>query len=198
VVYFEMPNALWTLRDMGIWDIIYEHCSYFTPASLAAACEGAGFSVLDLREVFGGQFLAVEAVPADGPVPPTFGDRLDFVQMERDVAAFGENYRAKVDHWRTRLDELAHKGQRAVVWGSGSKGVTFLNTLRDESPIAHVVDINPRKQGMFVAGTGQAIISPDALREHRPDLVIVMNRLYEGEIRRMLDERGIDAPIECA
>ena len=34
-VFFEVPNGLWTLRDLGIWDIIYEHCSYFTSPSLA-------------------------------------------------------------------------------------------------------------------------------------------------------------------
>ncbi len=34
-VFFEVPNGLYPLRDGGIWDIIYEHCSYFTPNSLA-------------------------------------------------------------------------------------------------------------------------------------------------------------------
>ncbi len=36
VMYFEVPNALYTLRDLGIWDLIYEHVSYFTPE--LAAC----------------------------------------------------------------------------------------------------------------------------------------------------------------
>lgn len=36
MVFFEVPDALFTLRDLGIWDIIYEHCSYFS-APLADA-----------------------------------------------------------------------------------------------------------------------------------------------------------------
>lgn len=198
VVFFEMPSVLWTLRDMGIWDIIYEHCSYFSPASLTAAFEGAGFAVLDLCEEYGGQFLAIEAVPVDGPAPATVRSRLDFAQMGRDVATFADNYRAKVAHWSARLKGLAAGGQRAVVWGSGSKGVTFLNTFRDESPIEYVVDINPRKQGMHVAGTGQAIVAPEFLVSYRPDVVIVMNNLYVGEIGRQLDELGVTATVECA
>ncbi|MGQ0571078.1 MAG: class I SAM-dependent methyltransferase, partial [Armatimonadota bacterium] len=34
-VFFEVPNAVRMLRDVTIWDVIYEHCSYFSPPSLA-------------------------------------------------------------------------------------------------------------------------------------------------------------------
>ena len=62
---------------------------------------------------------------------------------------------------------------------------------RDELPgsaqlgsvIEHVVDINPHRQGMFMPGTGQQIVPPEFLKEIRPDIVIVMNRVYEQEIR---------------
>src|SRR5262249_10284459 len=35
VVLFELPDALRVLRECAFWDIYYEHCSYFTPGSLA-------------------------------------------------------------------------------------------------------------------------------------------------------------------
>ncbi len=35
VVFFEVPNVLFTLRDLGIWELIYEHCSYFSRSSLS-------------------------------------------------------------------------------------------------------------------------------------------------------------------
>ncbi len=47
------PNGLWTLRDLGIWDVIYEHCSYFARPALVRLFERTGFAVerqlLDLR-----------------------------------------------------------------------------------------------------------------------------------------------------
>ena len=61
VFYFEVPNALYTLRDLGIWDLIYEHVSYFTPDSLRAAFELAGFDILATGSSFGEQYLYIEA-----------------------------------------------------------------------------------------------------------------------------------------
>ncbi len=195
-VYFEVPNALWTLRDLGIWDIIYEHCSYFTPASLVYLFEASGFETLDVREEFGGQFLAIEARPVRSRSTSSASTRLDFARMMQDVTAFGDNYRAKVTHWRARLADLAQQGKCTVVWGAGSKGVTFLNIFRDQSSIDYVVDINPRKQGKYVAGSGQKVVDPSFLRSCRPDVVLVMNVLYVEEIRQMLAALGVSASIE--
>lgn len=183
VVFFEVPNALYTLRDMGVWDIIYEHCSYFTPNSLAALFARSGFTVERLRETYGGQFLTIEARPS--PLPVTREPHPTLAQMPAMVNAFRRKYDEKTRFWR---DELNRRyGSRMVVWGSGSKGVTFLNALKlTPQHIPYAVDINPRKQGLYVAGTGQRIISPEFLREYRPDAVLVMNPLYEMEIRDAL------------
>jgi hypothetical protein len=65
-VFFEVPNALYTLRDLGIWDIIYEHCSYFTPSSLCALFGRCGFVVQFCAAAYGDQFLQIEAMPDPG------------------------------------------------------------------------------------------------------------------------------------
>jgi hypothetical protein len=39
-------------------------------------------------------------------------------------------------------------------------------------------------------------VAPEALRERPPDLVIVMNPIYEAEIREQLAALGISAPVE--
>lgn len=197
VVFFEVPNALWTLRHGGIWDIIYEHCSYFSPLSLAHLFRRHGFRVLAVNEVFGGQFLTIEAAPDDGAVE-TPDDAGELAALTADACAFAENYRAKRDEWRGRLGELARAGKRGVVWGAGSKGVTFLNAMGAGEEIVAVVDINPRKQGKYVAGTGQRIVPPSELAELRPDFVIIMNANYREEIGRMLREVGSEAEILVA
>lgn len=33
LVFFEVPNVLFTLKDLSIWDLIYENCSYFSAVS---------------------------------------------------------------------------------------------------------------------------------------------------------------------
>ncbi len=219
VVFFEVPNALWTLRRGGIWDIIYEHCSYFSPSSLAYLFRKHGFEVLAVNEVFGGQFLTIEAAPvsrpqtADGRPQPEWASIVDdqsavsgqrsaveedMATLTADAHAFAANYRAKRDEWQARLAELAAAGRRGVVWGAGSKGVTFLNALGAGEEIVAVVDINPRKQGKYVAGTGQRIVAPAELRELQPDFVIIMNANYREEIGEMLAKAGVTAEILVA
>lgn len=190
VVYFEVPNALYTLQDMGIWDLIYEHCSYFTPNSLAAVFGSQQFHILNLSERYGKQFLGIEVKPTDAKpilpgLKPTTEDVADLVR------AFSAAYTEKVAAWRSRLETLSAHGKRTVVWGSGSKGTTFLNMVNDANAVEYIVDMNPRKQGKFVSGTGQKIVPPEFLSIYRPAVVIVMNPLYTEEIGRITAAMGL-------
>lgn len=197
LVFFEVPNAMATLRDLAIWDIIYEHCSYFSAPSLACAFSRSGFRVVDLAEAFAGQYLTLEALPSqERPVCPEDG-RETVGEIANYGSAFAARYREKVGDWRRKLQSLADAGHRAVVWGAGSKGVAFLNTVKTIGVINYVVDINPRKQGMYVAGTGQEIVPPVFLSEYQPDILIVMNPVYEREIRRIASRLGLEAELVC-
>ena len=194
VVFFEVPNVLFTLRDLGIWDIIYEHCSYFSPHSLAQVFRQNGFRILNVEPTFNGQFLTIEAALDNGNPDLWTTDPVGEQQMTHSVTAFAQNYREKVGAWQERLANMAAVGQRAVVWGAGSKGVAFMNILKMPN-IEYVVDINPRKEGMYVAGTGQEIIPPSFLTERQPDAVIIMNANYKEEIAQTLRDLGVKAKV---
>jgi len=198
VVFFEVPNVLFTLRDLGIWDLIYEHCSYFSTSSLSRLFTSCGFDICDLAETYEGQFLCIEALPSEGLAGSTHDPRDDLEEMACDVAAFADQYRSKVQLWRRNLERIAYTGQRAVVWGAGSKGVTFLNALKTQDQIVYAVDINPRKQGLYLAGTGQQVVPPEFLRDDQPDVVIVMNPIYEDEIRQATEGLGLTPEFMCA
>lgn len=193
VVFFEVPNVLSTLRDLAVWDIIYEHCSYFSPGSLARAFGTCRFVVQHLAEAFEGQFLSIEALPGTGRSGSELDLGAQLEQLAHHVALFAQEYRAKVETWQRRLDGMAEAGQQAVVWGAGSKGVTFLNTLKPRNQVRYAVDVNPHKEGMYIAGTGQRIVPPQFLRDHPPDVVIVMNPVYKDEIQEQAKSLGLDA-----
>ena len=198
VLFFEVPNVLFTLRDLGIWDLIYEHCSYFSPGSLARAFTSCGFGIHELTEEYEGQFLGIEALPSENSGGPGKESGPDLGQISTLVSGFSKTYRSKLESWIGRLEKIARAGQTAVVWGAGSKGVTFLNTLKITDQIGYVVDINPRKHGTYVGGTGQEIVSPEVLMEIQPDVVIVMNSIYETEIRELVDGIGLNTELICA
>ena len=100
-----------------------------------------------------------------------------------------------LEYWENQLSRIETRGQKAVVWGSGSKGVTFLNTLANARSIEFVVDINPHRQGTYMAGTGQLIVAPSFLQEYQPNVVIVMNSVYRDEIRRDLGQLGLEPTL---
>lgn len=202
VFYFEVPNVLFSLRDMGIWDFIYEHCSYFSNSSLFAAFRNAGFDVLDVYADFGNQFLGLEA-----RVSPTAnrGERNQrFPESESQailwevVETFKRRYTEKIAYWYAWMNDAAEQGNRAAIWGAGSKGVTFVNTIKVQGVVATLVDVNPHKQGRFVGGTGHTVIGPQSFARDPADYVVVMNSLYRDEIAACLRDLDIESPLVCA
>ena len=54
-----------------------------------------------------------------------------------------------------------------------------------------MVDINPHRQGTWLAGSGQRIVAPEFLPEYRADAVLIMNPVYNEEIRAQLARMGL-------
>lgn len=193
IVFFEVPDGAFTLKDMGIWDLIYEHCSYFTSTSLAYIFSKNGYTVLGQESSFGGQFLGIEAkLNASGQEPNNANFKLSKeAELTKAASRFAVNYNEKVNHWKKQLAHYANEGKKVALWGAGSKGVTFLNVMKLFGQIDYIVDINPHKQGRFVAGSGQQIVSPEFLKEYKPDIVLVMNPIYQKEIQDTLNKLGL-------
>jgi SAM-dependent methyltransferase len=196
-VYFEVPSMNYSFQEAGIWDVIYEHFSYFTIDSLATIFSSAGFLVKRIEHCFGDQFIGIEAIarrkPGENCMPPAGDMRL----LTTLAAQFGKLYSSKVRQWQEWLYALSKRGDKAVIWGVGSKGVTFLNIADGDGAIQYAVDLNPAKQGRYVAGTGQKIVAPNYLEHLRPEHVLITNPLYIGEIRQMLADRDIVAEVSC-
>ena len=110
--------------------------------------------------------------------------------------SFPERSKKKIESWETELQAFFDQDKKVVLWGSGSKGVSFLTTLKNVSEnIEFVVDINPYRHGYFMSGTGQEIVSPDFLKEYEPDVVVIMNAVYTEEITKDLNDRGLTPVI---
>jgi SAM-dependent methyltransferase len=195
VVFFQIPDATRIVRDCAFEDIYYEHCSYFSPGSLGRLFRRNGFDVLNLETEYAGQYLAIEARPARGAAGAPLPQENDLAALARHVAEFPGKCRTKVNEWRRRVREAHGRGRKIVLWGSGSKGVSFLTTLGVGESIDYAVDINPHRQGYFMPTTGQRIVAPDFLQEYRPDVVIIMNAIYRDEIARDLDRMALRPEI---
>jgi SAM-dependent methyltransferase len=197
-LYFEVPNVLFMLGKHGIWDLIYEHFSYFSPDSLVKVFQSSGFTVTGVFESFKGQFLIIDALSDQQGFKKIFDYRKDIQNITKDINAFQSVYSSKIAKWNQWLKDITHKGKRAVIWGAGSKGVTFLNVLKTRDKIQYIVDLNPHKHDKYVSGTGQRIVAPAYLKHYQPDYVVVMNDIYKDEIERTLGTMKIESDVMCA
>lgn len=191
VVFFEVPTVLYTLRDLSIWDIIYEHCSYFCASSLTRVFAESGFTVHQTEEVYSGQALSVEATPTDLTCSSPQGQKNGAVEIQDLVFGFAESYQTKIATWQQHFKQFAAHGKKAVLWGAGARGSSFLNMIDGTGHIEHVVDISPRKHGKFMGGTGQLIIAPEDLEDIKPDVIILTNPVYEQEVKDFVSSLGL-------
>jgi SAM-dependent methyltransferase len=196
VIFIQVPESLRILRDCAFEDIYYEHCSYFSAGSLGRLFNQLGLRVLATHIEYGDQYLTVEAT-----LPNAHGinraepaiDDLD--ELARQVATFPTRVKAKLQEWQGHLARWESAGQRVVIWGSGSKGVSFLTGVPGAERVTHAVDINPYRHGYFMPKTGQEIVGPQHIRDIRPDAIVVMNSIYLPEIRAQVRELGLQPEL---
>lgn len=192
LAFFELPAIERELVETAFWDIYYEHCSYFSAGSLARLFRRCGFDVTDLKTVYDRQYLLIEGqyAPQDASAA-RLPEEDDLDWLREWVAAFEKNVAGTLAQWRNRMAEWASQGKRVALWGSGSKGVAFLTTLGLGGEVAYVVDINPFRQGKFMPGSGHRIVGPQDLPGSPPDVVVLMNPIYEQEVGQSLAALGL-------
>lgn len=191
VIFFEIPQVSRILEVSAFWDIYYEHCSYFSPGSLARLFRSTGFEVLDMRLDYSDQYLLIEAVPADSPSTRTFPIEESIAEQQQRIARFQAHIQEQLGQWRRRLEQLKAANKKVVVWGGGSKSVGFLTNFADLQLIDYVVDINPHMEHNFIPGIGSQYVQPRFLADYQPDTVIIMNGVYQQEITEQLHGMGV-------
>lgn len=191
-IYFEVPNGEWIMESVSIWDIIYEHFSYWTLNSINAAFRRAGFEVVSVSETYDRQFLSIEAKPGGKQPMQPCGNIANSLQRAKTFSKAVEGF---IAHWRQRV--AAAEGN-VLIWGAGSKGITFANLIGEvEGPIKALIDLNPRKQGLFIPGLGVPVIAPSDLETLAPELVLVANPTYLSEVEGKIGDMGCKVHCEA-
>ena len=192
VVLFELPATERLITERAFWDVYYEHCNYFTADSLIRAFELAGFEVTHQERVYGDQYLTIEGRIRHGAAPPA-----QYVPAgwPAQCRSFGEEVRATVARCDRRLEEMAEHGGPIVLWQGAAKTVGFLAALGRADLVHSAVDLSPQRQGRFLPGSGLPVHAPAELQQIAPKHVILMNPVYVGEVRAMLESLGVRATL---
>jgi hypothetical protein len=195
-ITMEFPHLM-RLIEGRQWDTIYhEHFSYFSFLTASQVFAAHGLRLFDVEELptHGGS-LRVYGAHADDAGKPDTARALELRQREREAGyelleTYTE-YGARVEFDKRRILEfligLKDEGRRVVGYGAPAKGNTLLNycgVRRDF--LDYTVDLNPHKQGRFLPGSHIAIRPPRAIREDRPDVVVILPWNLKDEIAEQL------------
>jgi len=169
LIYIEVPCFDWICLNRAWFDIFYEHVNYFRLSDFKRIFG----TLVHADRGFGGQYLRIVGDLATLRHP---------VREDEDAINFPSDFTT-----RLQMQASAEEG-RCVVWGGASKGVIF-SLLRERAghPVDRVIDINPKKQGRYLAASGLRVMSPEEGLRDLPlgSTIHVMNMNYIDEIRVM-------------
>ena len=170
-IYIEVPCFDWICSKRAWFDIFYEHVNYFRLSDFKRIFE----EIHSCGHVFGGQYIYVVADLASIRRPKyTNPEGIDFP----------ENFLSNIGFFQNLLEKSS---KNSVVWGGASKGVIFSLFMKKIGiNIESIIDINPAKQGKYIACTGLKVSSPEILRNSPKNTnVIIMNGNYTLEIKEL-------------
>jgi len=186
-LFFEVPNTQIIIDNCSFQDIYYEHCSYFTACSLKYLFETNGFYVESIDLAYNNQYLLLFASSEKNDKFPSCakaGNKLTINSLDDFVIKIA----GRIQHWKSLIESLQKKNKNIVIWGSGSKCMGFLSALKIMPDNLYIVDINPNKQGKFSPGLDIPVVSPEIFSHTKINTVIVMNSIYENEIKTKIAE----------
>jgi SAM-dependent methyltransferase len=195
-ITMEFPHLLKLIENRQ-WDTIYhEHFSYFSFLTASRVFAAHGLRLFDVEEIstHGGSLRVYGAHSNDASKPDT-ARALQLRERERDAGceqlATYTRYSAAVEADKRRILEfligLKNEGRRLVGYGAPAKGNTLLNYCGVRCDfLDYTVDLNPHKQGRFLPGSHIPIRDPHAIREDRPDVVVILPWNLKDEIVEQL------------
>lgn len=166
LLYLEVPNGAKSYNKSRFHDFYYEHVSYFTKSSLTLLLENENFEVLSCKSDYEEEIITFVARHRGDEVAD------EFTRLTEKMKAV----QAQVQSWLKERKKI-------VGWGTAGNGSLFFSLLGiTDQEIEYVVDSDARKQGLFLPITKQKVISPNALVQIDPDVVIVLSQFHADEI----------------
>ena len=184
VITMEFPH-LQRLMASNQFDTIYhEHFSYFSFVAVERVFAHHGLTLFDVEELttHGGSLRIYGRHTENGALDVTTRAHAlrqreiddGFLTLAR-YSGFGEQVKATKRKLLGFLTEAKANGKKVVGYGAPGKGNTLLNYCGIRTDfLDFTVDANPYKQGKFTPGTRIPILAPDAIREARPDYVLIL------------------------
>ena len=192
VITMEFPHLLRLMAENQFDTIYHEHFSYFSFVAVEKVFAHHGLTMFDVEELstHGGSLRIYARHSENASLPVS--DRVQslrkretddgFLTLER-YRGFGEQVRSTKRKLLRFLIDAKDRGEKVVGYGAPGKGNTLLNYCGIRTDfLEFTVDANPYKQGKYTPGTRIPILPPEAIREAKPDYVLILPWNLKDEI----------------
>jgi hypothetical protein len=108
-----------------------------------------------------------------------------------DALAIYQNFQNRADQVKNDLLafllEQNRKGMSVIGYGAAAKGNTLLNYAGVKPDLLpYVCDAAESKQGKYLPGSHIPVLSPEVIRERKPDIVLILPWNIKTEVEQQL------------
>jgi len=191
VVTMEFPHLLRLMDEVQFDTIYHEHFSYFSFLAANKVFQQHGLVIFDVDQLstHGGSlriYACRESAGREisGSVMSLIEEETE-AKMDRMETYLG--FQERVDGIKRELLEFLirqkNDDRRIVGYGAPGKGNTLLNYCGIGTDfLDFTVDRNPYKQGKFTPGSRIPILDPNAIRDAKPDFILILPWNLAAEI----------------
>ena len=197
VATFEFPHLCALIENNQFDTIYHEHFSYLSFTFINTLFASQGLHIFDVKKIstHGGS-LRVFTQRNDSRPHKVTKNVSELLKQESDLGVKDSMY---YDGFQTAADKVStdfkefilgakKEGKKIAGYGAAAKGNTLLNYSGiDKEQIDFVVDMNPQKQGKLLPGSHISIVGIEALKENKPDIVVVFPWNLIDEISLQID-----------
>jgi hypothetical protein len=194
-VTLEFPHLMRLIEHTQFDTIYHEHFSYFSLYSVIYAFRQAGLRIYDIEELstHGGSLRVYGCHNEDARKTTKTVEKLLNEEEKRGLNRLDvySAFQAATDKIKNDLliflIEQKRAGKRIAAYGAAAKGNTLLNYAGVKPDLlSYVCDAAPSKQGRFLPGSHLPILHPDAIREDKPDIVLILPWNIRDEVMTQL------------
>ncbi len=196
-ITMEFPHLLNLIKYKQFDTIYHEHFSYLDLLAVGRIFGDNGLKIYDVQklETHGGslRIFATHAenikVQVNSAVKDIMDEETDFgLDAPRIYEEFGRYVRnLKFSIWN-KITELKKENKTIVGYGAAAKGNTLFNYCGIKNDvISYVADMSPYKQNLYLPGSLISIVSPEKIKETKPDYIVIIPWNLKQEIMQQLE-----------
>jgi len=160
----EVPNGSKTFYTARYYDIFTDHINYFTISSLTKLCNEVGFTVIEIKESFNG----------------------DYLECYLRKAQVNQDFKARRDADVRNILDIISRYQNVAAYGAGAKAFAILTVIGNHVKFKKIFDIDPNKQGRYLPNQSIKVSKPTKKEIRGLDLIVIFAASYQDEIIKNL------------